>query len=52
MFEIELFKESNGRRIVITHGFVKKTQKTPAKEIIKAMKYRKEWQERRNHGLQ
>lgn len=31
------------RRIVLTHGFVKKTQKTPAKEIETAKKYRRDY---------
>ena len=29
-----------GRRIVLTNGFIKKTQKTPKKEIELAKKYR------------
>lgn len=32
-----------GKRIIITNGFIKKTQKTPAKEIIKAEKYREDY---------
>ena len=35
-----------GRRIVLTNGFIKKTQKTPASEISKAMNFRKEYIER------
>ena len=31
------------RRIVLTHGFVKKTQKTPLSEIEKAMKESKDY---------
>jgi len=34
--------------IVLTHGFVKKTKKTPPKEIEKAEKYRKDYM-RRNY---
>jgi phage-related protein len=30
-------------RIVLTNGFVKKTQKTPAAEIMKAKRYRAEY---------
>lgn len=30
-----------GKRIILTHGFVKKTQKTPRPEIERAKKYRK-----------
>jgi Phage-related protein len=31
------------RKIVLTHGFIKKTQKTPTKEIRRSKKYRKEY---------
>lgn len=30
-----------GRKIILTHGFVKKTQRTPRSEIERAKKYRK-----------
>ncbi len=33
--------------VVATHGIVKKTQKTPAKEIAKAETMRKEWFDRK-----
>lgn len=33
-------------RIILTHGFTKKTQKTPPSEIERAKKYRKEFLER------
>jgi len=32
-----------GRRIILTHGFTKKTQKTPPSEIERAKLYRKEF---------
>lgn len=35
-------------RIVLTQGFIKKTQRTPAAEIEKAKKYRRDYIER--HG--
>lgn len=35
-------------RMVLTHGFIKKTQRTPACEIEKAKKYRRDYIER--HG--
>ncbi len=35
-----------GKRIVVTNGFVKKTQKTPPGEIKLARKRRKDWIER------
>ena len=31
-----------GKKIIVTHGFRKKTQKTPPEEITKAKKYREE----------
>lgn len=34
--------------VVATHGFVKKTQKTPKREIDKAENIRKEWFNRKN----
>ncbi|MFR1137432.1 MAG: type II toxin-antitoxin system RelE/ParE family toxin [Anaerococcus vaginalis] len=34
------------KRIILTNGFIKKTQKTPRKEIEKAIKYRKDFIER------
>ena len=33
-------------RIILTHGFVKKAQKTPPSELEKAKKYRKDFIER------
>lgn len=35
-----------GQRVVITNGFIKKTQKTPKAEIDKAKTYREEYQRR------
>ena len=32
-----------GKKVILTNGFVKKTQKTPAREIEKAKKYRAEY---------
>ena len=32
-----------GKRIIMTHGFIKKTQKTPRTEINKAKKYRDDY---------
>ena len=36
----------NGKKIILTNGFVKKTQKTPAKEIETAEKYRADYMSR------
>ena len=33
----------SGRKIILTNGFIKKTNKTPAREIRKARKYRAEY---------
>lgn len=38
-----LFFFFDGQKIVITHGFVKKQQKTPAREIERAKRYRNEY---------
>jgi len=35
-----------GGKIVLTNGFVKKTQKTPPSEIMRAKQYRKDYLER------
>lgn len=35
-----------GKKVVLTHGFVKKTQKTPKKEIELAKKYREDYERR------
>ena len=37
-----------GKRIVITHGIVKKTRRTPRREIARAQRMRADWMER--HG--
>lgn len=36
----------SGEKAVVTHGFVKKTQKTPPREIVKAKRIRLEWRSR------
>lgn len=36
-----------GRKIILTNGFVKKTQKTPPGEIALAKKYRAEYEQRK-----
>ena len=37
-----------GKKAILTHGFVKKTQETPPTEIEKAIKYREEYINREN----
>lgn len=39
-----------GHRIVVTHGFIKKTMKTPLQEIERAKAYRKIFLEREEKG--
>lgn len=36
-----------GRKIILTNGFVKKTAKTPAREISRAKHYRADYQKRK-----
>ena len=45
-----LYFFSSGRIIVLTNGFVKKTQKTPRSEIEMALKYKADWNRRRNEN--
>ena len=37
-----------GRNVILTNGFIKKTQKTPRSEIEKAKRYREDYTNRRN----
>ena len=39
-----------GKRVILTHGFIKKTQKTPPSEIARAKKYRAEYLSRKEHS--
>ena len=38
-----------GNKVVVTNGFVKKTQKTPQTELVKAQKYKKDYERRHQH---
>ena len=42
-----VFAFMDGQRVVLTHGFVKKTWKTPSMEIERAERYRKDYFERK-----
>ena len=42
-----IFGFMEGRELILTHGIIKKTQKTPAGEIEKAEIYREEYLKRR-----
>lgn len=56
LFELRIKQSSNiarifyffyvGNQIILTNGFVKKSQKTPRKEIEKAVKFKKDYLER------
>ncbi|MEC4273387.1 type II toxin-antitoxin system RelE/ParE family toxin [Adlercreutzia sp. R25] len=35
-----------GRRIIVTNGFIKKSQKTPSREIRRARLFKQDWEER------
>lgn len=37
-----------GKKVILTNGFIKKTQKTPSAEIEKAEQYRKEYLSRKD----
>lgn len=39
----------DGQRIVVTSGFVKKTKKTSPREIERARRYRREYEENKRH---
>lgn len=40
-----------GRRVILTNGFIKKTQKTPPEEIKRAKSYRAEYLSRKENQL-
>ncbi len=45
---LAFFDKDERALIITTHGFIKKTQKTPAKEIERAEAIRKEYYEQKN----
>lgn len=44
-----LYYYLRGQKIIITHGFVKKSQKTPSSEIAKAKELRSQYNERMSY---
>ena len=42
-----IFAFWDGNKIILTHGFIKKTQKTPGSEIEKAENYKKDYFQRK-----
>jgi phage-related protein len=61
IFELRIIQGNNhartfffymvGKQIIMTHGFIKKTNKTPRAELNKALEYKKEFEGRKNNGL-
>lgn len=45
-----LYFFTDGRRIIITHGIIKKSDEVPGKEIDRAIRYRDDYDERKRHG--
>ncbi len=43
VMKVDIFKKLEDTLVIATHGIVKKTQKTPLKEIAKAEEIRKEY---------
>ena len=41
----------DGEKIILTNGFLKKTQATPRRELDKARNYKKDYEGRYKHGL-
>lgn len=39
----------DGKKIVLTNGFIKKTQKTPEREIEKALEYKADYERRKEN---
>ncbi|MDK4481523.1 type II toxin-antitoxin system RelE/ParE family toxin [Fusobacterium necrophorum] len=61
IFELRVSSDTNisrifyfffwNKKIILTNGFIKKTQKTPKKEIEKALEYKKEFERRHKNGF-
>ena len=57
IFELSIIQGNNhartfffyvvGKQIIMTHGFIKKTNKTPRVELNRALEYKKEFEERK-----
>ena len=46
----ELYFFFSGKKAILTNGFVKKTQKTPKKELELAMKYKHDYESRKGEN--
>ena len=61
LFELRITQSNNtarifyffiqGENIILTNGFIKKTQKTPSKELAKALEYKQDYLVRNNHEI-
>ena len=52
LFELRIKFSSGiyvGNKIIVTNGFIRKTQKTPQAELVKAQKYKKDYEKRHNY---
>lgn len=49
IYRIFAFWDEN--KVILTHGLIKKTQKTPANEIIRAEKYKKDYFEHKRRQV-
>ena len=50
IFPVSFTSFFDGQKIVMTNGFIKKTQKTPQAELDKALKYKSDYERRMNNG--
>ncbi len=50
LYSVDLREILDGKKIIATNGFVKKTQKTPAKELKLAKERRADWLSRHKEG--
>ncbi len=41
----------DGKKVILTHGFIKKTQKTPGNEIEKAESYKRDYFQRKGRRI-
>ena len=48
--QYRVFAFMDGQKIVLTHGFTKKTRKTPVREIERAERYRHDYFQRKKGG--
>jgi len=49
MFEVFFYQDEKGKSFILLHHFVKKTQKTPSREIDQAKRNLTDYRERSNN---